>query len=120
MARPKDPDVDRTWKQRIQRQTVSGLSAAAFCRREGISVRSFYAWNDRLKKRPAPAGLQTPLFVAVQHDSSRHQAGPVLGAGVEMELPHEVRLRFDAPPDPDWLRHVVDAMARIPQKEATT
>ena len=46
MARPRDPNLDRTWRQRIQRQSASGLSIAAFCRREGISARLFYAWKD--------------------------------------------------------------------------
>ena len=39
MARPRDLKLDRTWRQRIQRQSLSGLSIAAFCRREGLSAR---------------------------------------------------------------------------------
>jgi hypothetical protein len=119
MARPKDPELDRVWRQRIQRQSASGLSVAAFCRREGISARLFYAWNDRLKKRPDPTRLQRPLFVAVQRDSTPHQADPVLGGGVEMELPHDVRLRFDALPEPEWLGRVVASLAGLPREEAT-
>jgi|SRR6516162_5097095 transposase-like protein len=118
MARPKDPNLGRIWQRRIQRQASGGLSMAEFCRREGISPRLFYAWRDRLTKRPTSPPSQSPLFVALQPDFTRSQADPVLDRSVEVELPHEVRLRFDAPPDPEWLGHVVAAMARIPRTEA--
>lgn len=118
MARPKDPELDCVWRQRIRRQVSSGLSMAEFCRREGISARLFYAWRDRLEKRSASSTVDRSLFVALQPDLARSQADPVLDRNVEMELPHEVRLRFDAPPDPEWLGEVVAALARIPRKEA--
>jgi hypothetical protein len=120
MARPRDPNLDRTWRQRIQRQRASGLSIAAFCRREGQSARLFYAWRVRLEARSLPALAEAPLFVAVQRDSTPQQADPVLGRGVEMELPHEVRLRFDSPPEPEWLGRVVASLAGRPREEATS
>jgi transposase-like protein len=119
MARPKDPNLDRAWRQRIQRQTSSGLSMAAFCRREGVSARLFYAWRERLKARPHSAPPEPPLFVPLHPDSAPQQAAPVLGRGVEMELPHDVRLRFDAPPEPEWLGRVVAVLADLPHQEAT-
>jgi transposase-like protein len=119
MARPRDPNLDRTWRQCIQRQSASGLSIAAFCRREGVSPRLFYAWRDRLKARLLPTPAEPPLFVAVQRDSTPRQADPVLGRGVELELPHEVRLRFDAPPEPEWLGRVVAVLAGLPHQEVT-
>ena len=119
MARPQDPELDRVWRQRIRRQASSGLSMAEFCRRQGISPRLFYAWRDRLEKRPASPTPEPPLFIAIQPDCTHPQADPVLDRNVEMELPQDVRLRFDAPPDPEWVGHVVAALARIPRKEVT-
>jgi transposase-like protein len=113
MARPKDPELEPVWRQRIQRQASSGLSIAEFCRRQGISARLFYAWRERIEKRPASSTADRPLFVALQPDLARSQADVVFDRKVEVELPHKVRLRFDAPPDPEWLGQVVAALARI-------
>jgi transposase-like protein len=118
MARPRDPNLDRVWRQRIQRQSASGLSIAAFCRREGLSARLFYAWRKRLEARSLSTPAEPPLFVAIQSDSAPQHADPILGRGVEMELPHEVRLRFDTPPEPEWLGRVVAALAGRPFEEA--
>jgi hypothetical protein len=118
MARPKDPHLERTWRQRLQRQSSSGLSIPAFCAREGVSSASFRAWKRRLTTRSLPARPQPPLFVPLRRDSSSRPADPLPGGGVEIELPHQVRLRFDAPPEPDWLVRVVAALAGLSSQEA--
>jgi hypothetical protein len=120
MARLKDPNLERAWRQRLQRQTSSGLSIPAFCAREGVSFASFYAWKRRLSARSLPARPEPPLFVPLHVDSSPCPAGPMLGCAVEIELPHHVRLRFDAPPEPEWLGRVVAALAGLPRQEATS
>ena len=44
------------WRAILALFAVSGLRAAAFCRREAISVASFYQWRARLAARePATA-----------------------------------------------------------------
>jgi hypothetical protein len=117
MARPKDPDLERTWRQRLQRQTSSGLSIPAFCAREGVSSASFHAWKRRLAAPSLPPRPQPPLFVPLHLESSPGHAGPLPGGRVELELPHRVRLRFDTPPEPDWLVRVVAALAALPSRE---
>ncbi len=119
MARPKDPNLERSWRQRLQRQFASGLSIPAFCAREGVSSSSFHAWKRRLTARSLPARPEPPLFVPLHLDSPPRQTDPVLGSGVEIELPHQVRLRFDAPPEPEWLGRLVAALAGLPSQEAT-
>ncbi len=120
MARPKDPDLERTWRRRLQRQTFIGLSISAFCAREGVSSASFHAWKRRLTARALAARPQPPLFVLLHLDSSSRQADPPPGGGVGIELPHRVRLRFDAPSEPDWLVRVVAALAGLPGREANS
>jgi transposase-like protein len=37
------------WRQRIDRQRVSGLSIAEFCRKERLSPHGFYVWRRKLR-----------------------------------------------------------------------
>lgn len=45
------------WHALLSRQAQSGLSVAAFCKREGIPPQTFYWWRARLG---APAGRAEP------------------------------------------------------------
>ena len=51
MARRKNGETERLWRDRVERQAVSGLSIRQFCAQERISPPSFYAWRRRLKER---------------------------------------------------------------------
>ncbi len=119
MARPKDPNLESLWRQRLQRQATSGLSIAAFCALEGVSCASFQAWKRRLAARSLPARLEPPLFVPLQLDPHPPEVGPSPWPRVEIELPHHVRLHFDSPPEPEWLARVVVALAGLPPQEVT-
>ena len=119
MARPKDPDLERAWQQRLQRQTSSGLSIPEFCAREGVSCSSFNAWKRRLTARSLPSRPDPPRFVPLHLDPHTPQADQAPVRGVEIELPHQVRLHFAAPPEPEWLGRVVAALAGLPRQEAT-
>lgn len=39
------------WRGLMGRQAQSGLSVAAFCRREGLNAWTFYGWRSRLRGR---------------------------------------------------------------------
>ena len=119
MARPKDPNLERAWRQRLQRQSTSGLSIAAFCALEGVSSTSFQSWKRRLAARSLPRRPKPPLFVPLDLAPQPPQHAPTPGQSVELELPHQVRLRFDSPPEPEWLGRVVAALASLPRPEAT-
>jgi hypothetical protein len=119
MARPKDANRENAWRQRHQRQIASGLSVVAFCKRECISTAAFYAWKKRLAVPPLPALPEPPVFVPVGLDFSPRSAGALLGHGVEVELPQQVRVRLDTMPEPEWLCRVVAALASLPRKEVT-
>ena len=119
MPRPKDPNLERLWQQRLQRQSTSGLSISAFCAQEGVSLTSFQTWKRRLAARSLPPRPQLPLFVPLHLDPDPPQAAQPLFHGVEIELPHHVRLRFDSPPQPEWLGRLVAALAGLPRQEAT-
>ena len=44
------------WKQRFESQKASGLSVAVFCLQEGVSLSTFYRWQQQLKSG-IPAAL---------------------------------------------------------------
>jgi hypothetical protein len=119
MARPKDPSLEQLWRQRLQRQSTSGLSISAFCAREGVSCTSFQTWKRRLATRSLPRPHDPPLFVPLPLEPHPPEAGWSPSHGVELELPHQIRLRFDSPPEPEWLGRVVAALAGLPRPEAT-
>ena len=119
MARIMDLNRAHTWRQRHHRQKCSGLSVTAFCSREGISPAAFYAWKHRLAATSLPALPEPPLFVPLDLDSSPRPTDAVLGCGVEIELPHQVRVRLDTVPEPEWLCRIVAALGGLPRKGAT-
>ena len=119
MARPKDPNLESVWRQRLQRQSTSGLSISAFCVQEGVSSTSFQTWRRRLAARSLTPRPQPPLFVPLHLDPNPSQAGQAHFQGVEIELPHQVRLRFGSPPEPEWLGLLVAALAGLPRPEPT-
>jgi hypothetical protein len=41
-----------TWRELVYRQGQSGLTVAAFCEREALSVASFYGWRSKLRQKP--------------------------------------------------------------------
>ena len=55
------------WQRRIRAQASSGMSVAAFCRRESISQASFYYWKRRVAaeglKKSSECGERPATFV---------------------------------------------------------
>ena len=49
MARALTSEQLLAWKERIERQPLSGLTISEFCRREQISEANFYHWKRKLK-----------------------------------------------------------------------
>jgi len=111
MARPKDLGLEHTWRRRLQRQAASGLSIPDFCSQEGVSTASFYAWRRRLAAPPAAASANPPLFVPIRLDPTSPADDTSPDLGFEIELPHRIRLRCAAAPDPAWLGRLVAALA---------
>ncbi|MCB1930530.1 MAG: transposase [Rhodocyclaceae bacterium] len=71
------------WRALLKRLDQSGLSAAAFCRREGLCSSSLYRWRRQLSESPAEQELrdqdvESGAFVDL---------GPLTGAGrLELKL----------------------------------
>jgi hypothetical protein len=111
MPRPKDLGLEHAWRLRLRRQATRGLPIPEFCRREGVSTASFYAWRRRLAASPVTAPSEPPLFVPIRLDSTPSPDETPPAFGFEIELPHRIRLRCAAAPDPVWLGRLVTALA---------
>jgi hypothetical protein len=88
------------WRKRLGRKSASRLSVAEFCRREGVSVQSFYYWKRRLG---GPLAAQPAAFVPV-----RIVEAPA-SSSVEIELPNRARVRVPLEIARERLAEIVQA-----------
>ena len=113
MARPRDPISTTTGGNASSDSSQRPVDSP---RTAGVSVfrpRLFYAWKNRLA--PSLPALPSRLCsFRVNVDSRPPNGDAVPGRGVEIELPHQVRLRFDSPPEPEWLGRIVAGLAGLP------
>jgi hypothetical protein len=87
------------WQQRLARQAGGQFSVAAFCKRERVSIASFYYWRRRLRPDDAPR------FVPV-HLAATTSVEVVLGNGRIVRVPTGA--------DAGWLRELFAAAEGSP------
>jgi hypothetical protein len=100
-SKPAKPKAEE-WAERIAAQGRSGMSVKQFCKEQGLTECSFYAWRKRLKE-------QGPVRFALVESRARRQertAEPVL----ELVLAAGERLRISAGVDTATLRTVLDVL----------
>src|SRR5689334_12439046 len=99
--RPANPKADE-WAERIAAQRRSGMSVKQFCKEQGLTEYSFYAWRKRLQEK-GPV-----RFALVERRARRqeHTAEAVL----ELVLATGERLRIGPGVDITTLRTVLDVL----------
>jgi hypothetical protein len=99
--RPANPKADE-WAERIAAQGRSGMSVKQFCKEQGLTEYSFYAWRKRLQ------GSGPVRFALVEKSTRRQErtAEPVL----ELVLATGERLRIGPGVDITTLRSVLDVL----------
>jgi hypothetical protein len=103
-GRRPDPALHARWRQLFARFDRSGLSAAAFCAREGVPLPSFYAWRRRLHAspvRPSPRNAEPPA------DARLVPVRLLAQVPVEVHLPGGTTLRLAPGCDLDFVRSLV-------------
>jgi hypothetical protein len=90
------------WTERIAAQQRSGISVRRFCKEQGLTQYSFYAWRKRLQKK------EPVRFALVEREGAR----PAMGteAALELVLATGERLRISAGVDGATLRTVLEAL----------
>ena len=61
------------WRERLKRQSESGLTVEAFCEKEGVSTSMFYRWQRHLQN-PSPEPTASEA-VGTSHRSGRKRGG---------------------------------------------
>jgi hypothetical protein len=99
--RPAKPKAEE-WAERIAAQQRNGMSVKQFCKEQGLTEYSFYAWRKRLQE-------SGPVRFALVERGARRQertAEPAL----ELVLATNERLRIGAGVDAATLRTVLDVL----------
>jgi predicted DNA-binding transcriptional regulator AlpA len=61
------------WRERLKRQSESGLTVEAFCQKEGVSTSMFYRWQRHLQNpSPVPPASEA---VGTTHRSRKKRGG---------------------------------------------
>ena len=90
------------WRERIAEQKRCGLTVGRFCKEQGLTEYSFYAWRKRLQEKG-------PVRFALVERSGRRQERTT-EAALELVLATGERLRIGTGVDPATLRAVLDVL----------
>jgi transposase-like protein len=93
----RDVTKERFWREALERFAAGGLSVRAFCRREGFSEASFYAWRRTIAERDLKASRSTRVNRSASAQSPRTAKRPAflpvlvndstrLGGAITLEL----------------------------------
>ena len=95
------PKTD-AWAERIAAQQGSGSSVKQFCKEQGLTEGSFYAWRKRLRK------TEPVRFALVDRRVARQE--PTTEAALELVMATGERLRIGAGVDCATLRTVLEVL----------
>lgn len=90
------------WRQRLTEQERRGVSVKQFCKDQGLTKCSFYAWRKRLRG-PGPV-----RFALVERGTGRQE--PAKGASLELVRATGERLRIGTGVDATTFGTVLEAL----------
>lgn len=71
---------EQIWRKRLEQKNSSGLTVAAFCQQEAVSVASYYYWKRRLENQkvnsdstPSAIKSRKKRFVAIDLSKTHQQ-----------------------------------------------
>jgi hypothetical protein len=109
MSRASSSEKRQQWVERMQRYTASGLTVAAFCVAESVSIASFYQWRRKLSPAPEPVQGSSP-----EPSKQRFVAVRIAGvAQLDVYLPNGTRICLPGS-DASLIDAVVAAAGRVP------
>jgi transposase len=100
-TKPANPKADE-WAERIAAQQRSGMSVKQFCKEQGLTEYSFYAWRKRLQENG-------PVRFALVEKNARRQERTAESV-LELVLATGEQLRIGPGVDITTLRTVLDVL----------
>jgi len=85
--------TDQYWLNHLRNWETSGLSQAEYCRRSGISCKSFSSRKSVLKKKLLSASSQEERFIPLKQAEKRE---------IKIKLSNGFELVFDELPEVSW------------------
>jgi transposase-like protein len=101
-AKPANPKAEE-WAERIAAQGRSAMSVKQFCKEQGLTEGSFYAWRKRLRNDGGPV-----RFALVERSARRQER--TVEASLELVLATGERLRIGSGVNITTLRTVLDVL----------
>jgi hypothetical protein len=92
-------DRVNNWRALVEKQTESGMSAAAFCKEQNINPQRFYAWRRRFSCDPPGAG-----FIRLVPTSKISQSG------IRIVFDHQTWIEVERGFDPFTLKEAILAL----------
>ena len=83
------------WREVLDRFAKSGVSAVAFCEREGLSSKSFYRWRERLEREPNQRRVARAQPSSPSSPSSPSTAAGFIDVGALRPSGARLELRLD-------------------------
>lgn len=87
MARTKSGEAERKWRERVEACEASGLTVAAFARREGLNAQSLWTWRRRLRGAAETTTSFVPVVVRETAPVSSDAFELVLRDGAVLRIP---------------------------------
>lgn len=85
------------WRELIERQATSGLTAQQFCERESLSYKSFLRWRSRLRQ-PAPSEAAEFVELTTAPEATTESARGPGACVMELCVGSSVTVRIYAAP----------------------
>jgi transposase-like protein len=97
MSRKPNAELHALWRDRIDRQVISGLSIEEFCAQEQFARSAFYRWRHLLgsgskSAKTTPTSPTPSTFLPVRVRLVEND--PFHSAPIEADLPNGIRLRI--------------------------
>lgn len=116
-SKHRDPIKESLWRDRVQRQSHSGLSVRGFCKHQLLTESSFYFWRREIQRRDVRADAHRPAvatFVELVAPSAPGLSPvPPPQAAIELLLPLDRRVLIRSGFDASLLRRVLAVLAPV-------